>query len=133
MSFDVFLTFDGNCNEALEFYAKVFQETPQRIMKYGENPAGSAEADKDRILYAGLPVCGGNVMFSDCPSGFKSIKGNNIMLTIGLHDEGEIKRLYTALGCGGEIRMPLGKTFFSELFGMITDKFGLIWQISKAP
>jgi PhnB protein len=55
------------------------------------------------------------------------------MLTIGLHDEREIERIYTALGEGGEVEMELGKTFFSELFGMVTDQFGIIWQISKAP
>ncbi|GHV33765.1 VOC family protein [Spirochaetia bacterium] len=133
MSFDVFLTFDGDCRQALEFYAKTFkQKMPEQIMTYGQNPQGSAEADKDRILYASIPICGCNAMFSDCPSGFHSIKGNNIMLTIGLDDEAEIKRIFNALAEGGEIEMPLGKTFFSELFGMVTDRFGIIWQVSKA-
>jgi PhnB protein len=134
MAFDVFITFDGDCRQALEFYAGVFkQEMPTHIMTYGENPAGAAETDKERILYATLPLCGSNVMFSDCPSGFHSIKGNNIMLTVGLSDEDEIRRLYAALASGGEIGMPLAKTFFSELFGMLTDRFGVIWQISKIP
>jgi PhnB protein len=134
MSFDVFLTFDGNCRSALEFYSRVFkQKMPEHIMIYGQNPAGAAEADKDRILYATIPIFGCNAMFSDCPSSFKSIKGNNIMLTIGLEDDDEIKRIYNELAEGGESRMPLGKTFFNELFGMVTDKFGIIWQVSKTP
>jgi PhnB protein len=70
-------------------------------------------------------------MFSDCPSGAKSIKGNNIMLTIGLQDDNEIRETFNKLAEGGVIEMELDKTFFSELFGMITDKFGIIWQISK--
>jgi PhnB protein len=132
MSFDVFLTFDGDCRKALEFYAKVFkQEMPQKIMTYGQNPEGSSEADKDRIIYAVMPIFGMNVMFSDCPAENEYIKGNNIMLTIGLNDEAEIKRIFQALGEGGEVYMPLGRTFFSEMFAMVCDPYGFIWQISK--
>jgi PhnB protein len=106
---------------------------PEHIMTYGQNPGGSSETDKDRILYACMPIHGCNVMFSDCPSDFKSVKGNNIMLTIGLKDEHDIKETFDKLAKGGAIEMKLGKTFFSELFGMVTDKFGIIWQISKIP
>jgi PhnB protein len=134
MSFDVFLNFDGNCRAALKFYAKVFkQKMPDNIMTYGQNPDGTAEVKKDRILYASIPIAGSNVMFADCPSAFKSVKGNNIMLTVGSQDEYEIKRIFAALADGGKIEMPLVKTFFSELFGMVTDRFGIMWQISKSP
>jgi PhnB protein len=54
------------------------------------------------------------------------------MLTIGLADAAEITRIFNALGEGGKIYMPLGKTFFSDFFGMVCDKFGIIWQLSKA-
>jgi PhnB protein len=132
MAFDVFLTFDGDCRQALEFYAKTFkQKAPEQVMTYGQNPMGSSEADKERILYACMPICGCTVMFSDCPSDFHSTKGNNIMLTLGLSDENEIKRIFNALAEGGQVGMKLDKTFFSELFGMVTDKFGIIWQVSK--
>ena len=133
MALDVFVTFDGDCRAALEFYSLVFKVEMPEVMTYGQNPEGSKEADKERILYAPLPLFGSTAMFSDCPSGFKSIKGNNIMLTIGLDDETEIKRIFEALAEGGQIQMKLGKTFFSGLFGMVTDKFGIIWQISKTP
>jgi PhnB protein len=136
MAFDVFLTFDGDCRAALAFYAGVFkQKMPEQIMTYGQNPGGSsdaaANADRERVLYACMPIHGCRMMFSDCPSGFKSVKGNNIMLTVGLEDDGEIKETFDKLAEGGVIEMKLGKTFFSELFGMVTDKFGIIWQISK--
>jgi len=67
MSFDVFINFDGDCSAALEFYAGVFGlETPAHIMTYGQSPDGGfAEADKDRVLYASLPIFGSNMMFSD--------------------------------------------------------------------
>ena len=131
MSFDVYLTFDGDCRLAMEFYSQVFnQKMPEQIMTYGQNE-GSAEEDKDRILYACVPIHGCNVMFCDCPSGSEHIKGNNIMLVIGLKDENEIRQTFNKLAEEGEIGMKLEKTFFSELFGMVTDKFGIIWQISK--
>jgi PhnB protein len=132
MAIDFFMTFDGDCRKALEFYAKVFkQEVPSKIMTYGQNPEGCSDADKDRILYTCMPVLGMNMMFSDCPSGEEYIKGNNIVLTIGLDDENEIKRIFDAFSEKGEVYMPLEKTFFSELFGMVCDSFGTIWQVSK--
>jgi PhnB protein len=132
MALDVFITFDGDCRKALECYAKIFKlEMPKQIMTYGQNPEGSSARDKDRILYACMPMFGRNVMFSDCPSGGEFIKGNNIMLTIGLSSPEEIRRIFRELSEGGEVYMPLEKTFFSELFGMVCDKFGIIWQLSK--
>jgi PhnB protein len=112
MSFDVFLTFDGQCRSALEFYSQVFnQKMPDQIMTYGQNPGGSAESDKNRILYACIPIHGCNVMFCDCPSASQFTKGNNIMLTIGLKDNEEIKKTFDKLAEGGEIEMKLEKTF----------------------
>jgi PhnB protein len=133
MALDVFLTFNGECRSALEFYARVFNQKPDQVMTFGQNPDGSTEADKDKILYACIPIHGCNVMFSDCSSGSVFVKGNNIALTIGLRDEEEIRKTFHGLAAGGEIGMELGKTFFSELFGMVTDKFGVNWQITKTP
>jgi PhnB protein len=132
MSLDVFLTFDGNCREAVEFYAKVFKKELPQMMTYGQNPEGASPEGKDRIIYTCMPMFGQNVMFSDCPVDFEHVQGNNFMLTIGLDDEAEIRRIFQALGEGGEVYMPLGKTFFSELFGMVCDRFGVIWQLSKS-
>jgi PhnB protein len=133
MSLDVFLTFNGECRQALDFYAQVFNQKPEQVMTFAQNPDGASDADKDKILYASIPIEGGNVMFSDCSSDSAFVKGNNICLTIGLKDDAEIKKTFDKLAAGGKIGMNLGKTFFSELFGMVTDKFGINWQISKIP
>lgn len=135
MSFDVFLNFDGDCREAIDFYVKVFKlDTPSGTMTYGEAPgASNSEADNDRILYASLPIFGANMMMSDCPSGYPFVKGNNIAITLGTEDKDEITRLYDALRDGGTVSMALGKTFFSELYAMITDRFGITWQLSLTP
>jgi PhnB protein len=129
MSFDVFLNFDGDCRQAIDFYAGVFKAEPSRLMTYGDAP-GTPVKDKDRVIYASVPIFGHNVMLSDCPSGSEYAKGTNIALTLGCDDKAEIDRIFAALSDGGEVDMPLGKTFFSEYYGMVTDKFAVTWQLS---
>jgi len=132
VSFDVFLNFDGDCRAALEFYASVFMlDMPGQLMTYGQAPEFSgSEADGNRIIYANLPIFGCNVMLSDCPPNSGYVKGNNIALTLGTTDANEIKRIYAALSDGGVVKMELGQTFFSELYCMVMDKFGITWQLS---
>ena len=134
MKLEMFINFDGDCREAVAFYAKAFRSEVGNLMTYGDAPPDPdypvPDADKDRILYAGLPVGGMVLMFSDAPSGSGFVKGNNVCPTISSDDHEEITRLYHELKEGGEILMELGPTFFSELFAMVEDRFGVIWQIS---
>jgi PhnB protein len=133
MTLGVFLFFDGKCREALEFYATVFkQPVPETLMTYAQDPSGSVpESDKDRILYADLFVLGSNLMLSDCPSGFPFVRGNSSSVVIGTTDADELRRIFEMLQDGGTVHMELQETFFSELFGMVTDKFGVMWQVFK--
>ncbi|MDR0417477.1 MAG: VOC family protein [Propionibacteriaceae bacterium] len=131
MSLDPYLYFDGNCREALAFYAAVFRAEPQGVMTFGDQPgADPASPDADRVLHASLPVFGANVMFSDCYGGFPNHQGNNITLSVGVSDRAEAERVFTALADGGEVTMPLGPQFFSPLFGSLTDRFGIPWMIN---
>lgn len=131
MAFDAFLTFDGNCRQAVEFYAQVFKVDVQNIMTYGQAPGNDAPpADKDRILYTFLPVFGATLMFSDCPSNMDFVAGNNIGLSLSTQDQAEITRVYNALKEDGTALMELGSTFYSELYGMVLDKFGITWHIN---
>ena len=134
MKLEMFINFNGNCRGAVEFYAKVFRTEVCNLMTYGDAPPEPnytvPDADRERIMYAGLPVGGMVLMFSDVPSGSEFICGNNVCPTIGADDKDEITRLYNELKEGGEVYMELGQTFFSELFAMVEDKFGIIWQIS---
>ncbi len=133
-SFDVFFNFDGNCKEAMEFYARVFRSEVQDAMTYGDTPPSEgfevSEADKNRVMYANVPIFGCNVMFSDTPSGSPYVQGNNVCPTLGSPDKEEITRLFAALKEGGEVYMDLAPTFFSKLFAMVQDKYGIIWQLS---
>jgi PhnB protein len=133
MTLGVFLFFDGECREALEFYAAVFnQPMPDNIMTHADNPDVSVpESDKNRILYADLSVLGSTLMMSDCPSEVAFVRGNSSTVVIGSTDAAELKQIFERLQDGGTVFMDLGETFFSELFGMVIDKFGVMWQIFK--
>jgi PhnB protein len=133
MQLELFINFDGNCREAVEFYAKVFRSEVVNLMAYGDAPPDPSypvpEADKDRVIYAGIPIGNITLMFCDTPSGAEFIKGNNICPTLSMECKDEVARVFNELKEGGEVYMKLGQTFFSELFGMVEDKYGVIWQI----
>ncbi len=133
MLFELFVNFDGNCREAVEFYAKVFKSEVTNLMTYEQTPPDPnysvAEADKQKVMYAGVKIGDVMVMFMDMPSGSPLVRGNNINPTISEADKEEVERLFHALKEGGQVLMDLQKTFFSELYGMVEDRFGVIWQI----
>ena len=133
MQLEMFFNFDGNCREAAEFYAKVFKSSVNNLMTYGDTPPDSCytvpDSDRDRIMYAGVPIGGITVMLMDYPAGSEFIKGNNINPTFSAEDKDEITRIFNELKEGGEVHVNLQKTFFSEWYGMVEDKFGIIWQI----
>ena len=133
MQLDMFINFNGNCREAVAFYAKVFKSTVNNLMTYGEAPPDPSyvvpEADKGRIMYADIPFGGMTVMFMDYPAGSEMAMGDNIHPTISTDNKDEVARLFNELKEGGEVYAELGQTFFSECYGMVKDKFGVTWQI----
>ena len=132
MTFSVFVNFDGNCREAVEFYAKVFRQDEARLMTYGEAPDENLkEEDKDRIMYADMTIGDSDMMFMDFSSDMQCVKGNNIQLTISDHDPQEVRRLFAELKEGGKVEMDLQETFWSALYGMVVDKFGVQWHIMQ--
>jgi PhnB protein len=131
VSFDPYLFFDGNCRAALSFYAEVFGGQPGPVMTYGQMPGGpAAAADRERILYATLPAFGVTIMFSDRPSGTPHVVGSHLALSLGTADPAEVRRVFAALAEGGRIDQPLGPQFFSPLYGMVTDRFGVLWMVN---
>ena len=133
MSLDLMINFDGDCRQAIEFYAKVFETEPQGTMTYGQAPhtAGYTvpEAAKERIMYSAMQIHGVTVMLMDYPPGMPLVKGDNISPTITSKDMEEIRRLFAALKTGGEVDMELQETFYSALTGAVTDQFGVGWQL----
>ena len=133
-SFQLFISFNGECREAVEFYSKVFKSDVLNLMTYSQMPPDSnctmPEADKDKIMYCSIQIFGFTIMFADVPAGTPFTKGNNFNPTIVTEDMDEIRRMFSELKEGGEINMELQKTFWSDLYGMVTDKHGIIWGFS---
>jgi PhnB protein len=133
MNIQPYLFFDGRAEEAIEFYkralgAKVtallrFKDSPEPP-KPGMTPPGS----ENKVMHASFRVGETTVMASDgrC-QGQPSFKGFALVVTA--RDEGEADRLFGALGEGGQVQMPLAKTFFSPRFGMVADRFGVSWMV----
>ena len=133
MKLELFLNFDGNCRKAAEFYAKAFNTQVCNLMTYADAPPDPEHvmqaADMDRIMYAGLPLGDMVVMLMDMPAGSPFAVGNNINPTINVDDKDEVVRIFDALKKGGKVYMAPARTFYSELYCMVEDKFGIIWHV----
>lgn len=131
LKLEMFVNFNRTCREAVTFYADVFGLAMPEIMTYAQ--AGMNEpGEADKVMYAALPIGGHMVMFMDIPKDMEpgfSMR-SSITLTLSSQDMDEMRRLFGALSAGGEVQMPLEKTFWSDLYGCCTDKFGVCWQVS---
>jgi PhnB protein len=134
MSIDVYLNFNGNCREAVEFYAEIFGTEKPQIMTFGEAPQhpdySLPEEAKDLVMHAKLTISGSNVMFSDTFPGQPFVNGNNISLALVSKNLNEIKNSFAKLKENGKVAMELQETFWSKCYGQVTDQFGVIWQFS---
>jgi PhnB protein len=133
MAVNAYLYFNGNCRQAVEFYAGIFGAEP-KIMTYGDTPPNPefpvSDEMKSLVLHAQLSVTGSDVMFSDVSPGTPYAPGNNISLTISSGDMDGLKTMFTKLKEGGTVQMELQETFWSKCYGSVTDKFGINWQLS---
>lgn len=136
MAINVYLNFNGNCREAVEFYAEVFETEKSQIMTFGEAPSNPdfplPEEAKKLIMHARLNIHGSEVMFSDVFPGMPFIEGNNISLTIVTNEKAEVESTFDKLKEGGSVSMEIQETFWSKCYGSLTDKFGIQWQLSCA-
>ncbi|MCE5170757.1 VOC family protein [Paenibacillus profundus] len=134
MSVDVYLNFNGNCREAVEYYAQVFRTEQPQIMTFGETPPDPnftlPEEAKNLVMHTRLNIQGSNVMFSDVFPGMPFIAGNNISLAIVSKNLEEIQSYFHQLKEGGKVGMDLQETFWSKCYGSVTDKFGIEWQFN---
>ncbi len=129
-----YLFFDGRCEEAVEFYRKTLGAQVETLMRYKDSPDPNmcAPGAGDKVMHASFRIGESSVMASDGQCGGRpSFQGFALSLTVPNEDEAE--RLFAALGDGGQVQMPLTKTFFSPRFGMVADRFGVSWMIYVAP
>ena len=132
-----YLFFDGKCEEALNFYKSALGAKVDMMMRFKDSPAPvpagqCAPGSDDKIMHAALRIGDTVLMASDGMAGGKpEFKG--FSLSVNAADEKEADRMFAALGNGGTVVMPLGKTFFSPRFGMVSDKFGVGWMVIVPP
>jgi PhnB protein len=131
MQVEPYLFFEGRCEEALEFYRQALGAEVTMLMRFKESPdpAMYPPGAEDKVMHANLRIGNTTVMASDgrC-EGHAAFQG--FALSLSLTDKAEAQRLFTALSEGGEVQMPLAETFFSPLFGMVVDRFGVTWMIN---
>ena len=134
-----YLNFEGRCDEAVAFYRAALGAEVTSLMRYKEIPVDPdsntgkpSPESSEKICHAALRVGETVILLSDGRNrGNPTFNG--IMLSLSVRDVAEAKKFFTALSDGGTIFMPLGKTFFSSSFGMVTDRFGVCWMVIVAP
>lgn len=138
MTANIYLTFNGNCREAFEFYKSAlggdfsyvgtFEEMPPQ-----ENMPHLPDSEKEKIMHISLPINDETVLMgSDTSEVFsKPVKfGNNFSISINIESNEEADEVFNKLAEGGKVLQPMDKTFWSPYFGMLTDKFGVNWMVN---
>jgi PhnB protein len=138
-----YLTFGGNTREAYAFYEKALGAKIETMMSYADMPAMPADdvgcgdgppPGGDGIMHACLALPGGAMLFAgDAPPGmpFEGMKG--VMLALQYDSVDQAERIFKALSQGGTVTMPLAPAFWSKIFGMLTDRFGVSWAVNGEP
>jgi PhnB protein len=134
MQVQAYLFFDGRCEEAVEFYKEALGAKVEMLMRFKESPEPPPPGmippgAENKIMHTCFRVGDTAVMASDggC-AGKASFQG--FSLSLAVPNAAEADRLFAALADGGQVQMPIGKTFWSPRFGMVADRFGVSWMIN---
>ncbi|MGZ8228639.1 MAG: VOC family protein [Burkholderiales bacterium] len=136
MELQPYLFFDGRCDEAIEFYKRALRAKVEMLMRFKESPdpvgCPTDPAMADKVMHSSLRIGNATVFASDghC-QGKPTFQGFSLSLT--LPSVAEVKRVFDALADGGQVQMPLAKTFWTESFGMVSDRFGVGWMVMATP
>lgn len=135
---NIYLTFNGNCEEAFNFYKSVFGGEFPYIGRFKDMPQKEGDnamnpEDGEKIMHVSLPISKETVLMGSDTAGEWAAKykaGNNFSISINTDSITEADRLYEGLSADGNKTMPMSKTFWGSYFGMFTDKFGINWTVS---
>src|ERR1051325_9254972 len=134
MQVEPYIFFNGRCEEAVDFYKKALGAEVIMLMRFKDSPEPHQPGmippgSENKVMHVSLRIGDTAVMASDgrC-TGETSFQG--FALSLNPANESEAKRVFNALADGGQVQMPLGKTFWAQLFGMVSDKFGVMWMVS---
>ena len=129
-----YLFFDGRCEEAVEFYKQALGAEVQMLMRYKDSPDPPPPGmvppgSQSKVMHVSMRIGETVVMASD-DTGSKDLSFRGFSLSITAPSAADADRVFAALADGGKVQMPLGKTFWSPRFGMLTDRFGVAWMVS---
>ncbi len=132
-----YLTFNGNCEDAFNFYKSVFGGSFPYIGRFGEMPPMDGmpvpDSEKNKIMHVSLPIGNNSILMGSDSSdafGHANVQGNNFSISINATSQNEADKLYSGLSNGGKQTMPMNKTFWGSYFGMLEDQFGIQWMVS---
>ncbi len=134
MKVQAYVTFGGRCEEALEFYKRSIGAEVTSLLRWKESPDADMKGlpgYEEKIMNAAFRI-GETELMADDGMGERNAEFKGMTLAIEVGDDAEAKRVFTALGEGGSVTMPLMKTFWTSSFGMLTDKFGVPWMVNVA-
>ena len=136
-SVNVYLTFEGNCKEAFDFYKSVFGGEFGYIGRYSDMPPQEGkelpEEDKDKIMHVSLPISKETMLMGSDSGGEwagKTIVGNNFSISVNADSREQAEKIFNGLAKGGKVTMPMADMFWGDYFGMCTDKFDINWMMS---
>ena len=134
MPIQPYLSFEGRADEAIEFYKNALGAKVEMLLRFKEAPDQSmiSPGSAEKVMHAALKIGDAFVLMSDGRNTGKPVF-QGISLTIYPKDEAEADKVFAALGEGGQVRMPMDKTFFAKRFGMLADKFGVGWMVIVQP
>ncbi len=127
MVLNPYLSFNGNCEEAINFYKGVFGGEITQLSRFGETSAPVPDDYKDNIMHIAYRFDDNTILASDLMPGNPFVIGNNFSLSVDVMQIMEMEKAFDKLAEGGKVTMPLQDTFWGARFGMLTDKFGVNW------
>mgnify|MGYP001082654568 CR=1 FL=1 len=135
---NIYLTYEGQCKQAFEFYKSILGGEFDHISTFGEMPPQEGmppmpDEMKDSIMHVSLPISKETTLMGSDTGGEwapNHTVGNNFSISINTDSKEKAEEYFNGLADGGHVTMPLGKTFWSDCYGMLTDKFGINWMVS---
>ncbi|HKE93871.1 MAG TPA: VOC family protein [Povalibacter sp.] len=132
MRVEPYLYFDGRCEEAIEFYRRTLGAEISALLRFKEGGAPHAPGNENRIMHVALKVGDSTVLASDGQCQGKPVF-QGFSLALSTANDGQAERWFAALSVGGRVQLPLGATAFASRFGMVADRFGVLWTVVSQP
>lgn len=129
---NAYLSFDGNCAEAMRFYEKTLNGKLEALLTFAQTPAADQmpAEDANKVMHASLIIDGQALMAADAPGSMKYEPMKGCALTLTYKTADEARRIFEALGEGGKVTMPFNPSFWADGFGMVDDRFGTHWIVN---